>query len=280
MISITADATHFVNCAGYIRMIGCTFCNQKDDATNIHGLYMAVDELTAPDKAVLKWRNSGQYGVDFIKPGMRVEIVDNNTVGTFCHATVKDVERLNKLTTVVTFEEPLPEGVRKDMVVAADEEYPDVLIKDCHMASNRARGLLLGSRGRIVIEDNYFHIAGAAILFEGDGNYWFEQSGVRDVVIRNNVFENGNYGCPGWGAACIAVGTRIPDLDGPECYHRNILVENNTFRVFDPRILNLYSVDSLTFRNNRIEMTDDYELDGSANEKFVYHHCKNIDIEQ
>ena len=280
MISITADATHFVNCAGYIRMIGCTFCNQKDDATNIHGLYMAVDELTAPDKAVLKWRNSGQYGVDFIKPGMRVEIVDNNTVGTFCHATVKDVERLNKLTTVVTFEETLPEGVRKDMVVAADEEYPDVLIKDCHMASNRARGLLLGSRGRIVIEDNYFHIAGAAILFEGDGNYWFEQSGVRDVVIRNNVFENGNYGCPGWGAACIAVGTRIPDLDGPECYHRNILVENNTFRVFDPRILNLYSVDSLTFRNNRIEMTDDYELDGSANEKFVYHHCKNIDIEQ
>lgn len=280
MISITADATHFVNCAGYIRMTGCTFRNQKDDATNIHGLYMAIDELPAPDKAVLKWRNSGQYGVDFLQPGMNVEIVDNNTVCTFCHATVKDVKRLNKLTTVVTFDSPLPEGVRKDMVVAADEEYPDVLIKDCHMAANRARGLLLGSRGKIVIEDNYFHIAGAAILFEGDGNYWFEQSGVRDVVIRNNVFENGNYGCPGWGAACIAVGTRIPDLDGPECYHRNILVENNTFRVFDPRILNLYSVDSLTFRNNRIEMTDDYEPDGSANEKFVYHHCKNINIEQ
>ena len=49
IISITADATHYVNCAGYIRMIGCTFCNQKDDATNIHGLYMAVDEILAPD---------------------------------------------------------------------------------------------------------------------------------------------------------------------------------------------------------------------------------------
>ena len=38
MISITADATHYVNCGGYIRMIDCVFENQKDDATNIHGM--------------------------------------------------------------------------------------------------------------------------------------------------------------------------------------------------------------------------------------------------
>lgn len=30
MISITADATHYVNCGGYIRMIDCTFENQKE----------------------------------------------------------------------------------------------------------------------------------------------------------------------------------------------------------------------------------------------------------
>ena len=64
------------------------------------------------------------------------------------------------------------------MLIAADEEYPEVLIKGCHMAGNRARGLLLGSRARMIIEDNYFHIPGAAILFEGDGNFWFEQAGV------------------------------------------------------------------------------------------------------
>lgn len=65
----------------------------------------------------------------------------------------------------------------------------------------------------MVIEDNYFHIAGAAILIEGDANYWYEQSGVRDVVIRRNLFENGNYGSPGWGSACIAVGSGIPDRE-------------------------------------------------------------------
>lgn len=280
IISITADATHFVNCAGYIRMIDCKFCNQKDDATNIHGLYMAVNEIIAPDKIVFGWRNSGQYGVDFLKPGMKVEIVDQKTTDTYCYAVVKDVERLNKISTVVTFEEPLPEGVEKNMVIAADEEYPEVLIKGCYMAGNRARGLLLGSRGQMIIEDNYFHIPGAAILFEGDGNFWFEQAGVRDVIIRNNVFENGNYGYPTWGAACIAVGTRIPELDRAERgYHRGILIENNTFRVFDPRILNLFSVEDLTFRNNTIEKTDAYRYTFEETNPFVYHHCKNIVIE-
>lgn len=54
MISITADATHYVNCGGYIRMIDCVFENQKDDATNIHGLYMAVERVTGPDKLLLR----------------------------------------------------------------------------------------------------------------------------------------------------------------------------------------------------------------------------------
>lgn len=280
MISITADATHFVNCAGYIRMIDCTFKNQKDDATNIHGLYMAIDSVLAPDRMMVRWHNSGQYGVDFIEPGMTLELVDNDNMNTYARRTVKDVKRLNKIYTEVSFTEPLPDGVKKRHVVAADDEYPDVLIKGCHFSGNRARGLLLGSRGPIVVEDNYFHIPGAAILFEGDGNYWWEQSGVRDVTIRNNVFENGNYGCSSWGKACIAVGSGIPDHASCR-YHKNIKVENNTFRVFDPRIVYLYCVDGFEFTpDNRIEMTDDYVYAREETRNFVATDCDNITLPQ
>ncbi|WP_298034928.1 right-handed parallel beta-helix repeat-containing protein [uncultured Alistipes sp.] len=278
MISITADATHYVNCGGYIRMIDCVFENQKDDATNIHGLYMAVERVAGPDKLLLRWCNSGQYGVDFIVPGMRLELVDNDNVETYAHRSVKSVKRLNKVYTEVTFTELLPDGVKPLHVVAADDDYPEVLIKGCRMRGNRARGLLLGSRGRTVVEDNRFHIAGAAILIEGDANYWYEQSGVRDVVIRGNVFENGNYGSPGWGAACIAVGSGIPNRETSR-YHRNIRVEGNTFRVFDPRIINLYCVDGFLFRRNKIEFTTDYPVvDGQA-ERFVTRNCDNVVIE-
>ena len=279
MVSITADATHYVNCGGYIRMIDCVFENQKDDATNIHGLYMAVERVEAPDRALLRWCNSGQYGVDFLREGMEVELVDNRTVAAYARRTVKSVRRLNSVYTEVTFTEPLPDGTAPKHVVAADEGYPDVEIRGCRMRGNRARGLLLGSRGRIVVEDNYFHIAGAAILFEGDANYWFEQSGVRDVVIRGNLFENGNYGCPSWGAACIAVGSGIPDRTGAR-YHRNILVEGNTFRVSDPRIVHIYSVDGFRFtRDNVIEHTDEYPCAQEEAEAFVIDQCDRVEIE-
>lgn len=278
MTSITADATHFVNCGGYIRMIDCTFENQKDDATNIHGLYMAVDSVTAPDRIIARWRNKQQYGVDFIKPGMTLEFVNNDDVTTYARRKVKDVERLNKIYTEITFTEDVPDGVGRNHVIAADDRYPEVLIKGCRMRGNRARGLLLGSRGKTVVEDCYFHIPGAAILFEGDGNYWFEQSGVRDVTIRNNTFENGNYGYTNWGRACIAVGSGIPKRENSR-YHRNIKVKGNTFRVFDPRIVNLYCVDGFEFTpDNKIIMTKDYPYGLEETRKFVQENCSNIKI--
>lgn len=278
MTSITADATHFVNCGGYIRMIDCTFENQKDDATNIHGLYMAVDSVTAPDRIIARWRNTQQYGVDFIKPGMTLEFVNNDDVTTYARRKVKDVERLNKIYTEITFTEDVPDGVGRNHVIAADDRYPEVLIKGCRMRGNRARGLLLGSRGKTVVEDCYFHIPGAAILFEGDGNYWFEQSGVRDVTIRNNTFENGNYGYTNWGRACIAVGSGIPKKENSR-YHRNIKVKGNTFRVFDPRIVNLYCVDGFEFTpDNKIIMTKDYPYGLEETRNFVQENCSNIKI--
>lgn len=75
---------------------------------------------------------------------MTLELVDNNNVETYARRTVKSVRRLNKVYTEVTFTEPLPDGVEPMHVVAADDEYPEVLIKGCRMRGNRARGLLAG----------------------------------------------------------------------------------------------------------------------------------------
>lgn len=145
-----------------------------------------------------------------------------------------------------------------DCVADADANTAEVLIKNCTLRGNRARGILLGSRGRMVIEGNTFHIPGAAILFEGDARFWFEQSGVRDVVIRGNTFDNCNYGV--WGTACIDVKSGIADeFKQTTRYNRNITIEHNLFRVFSPLpLLSIYSVDGLIFRSNRLERTQAY----------------------
>lgn len=279
MVSITADATHFVNCSGYIRMIDCLFENQKDDASNIHGWYMVVESMKDDYTMLLRWKNTGQYGVDFITPHSTLEFVDNETMSTYDRAIVKSVKRLNKEYVEVIMATPLPKDIKKNHVVAADDAYPEVLIKGCRIQKNRARGLLLGSRGRMVIEDNYFHTPGAAILFEGDGNYWYEQSGVRDVIIRNNIFENCNYGSEDWGRACIAVGSGIPNKKVSR-YHHNIRVEKNVFRIYDPRILYLYSVDGFIFKNNTMVKTNAYLYTRSETRPFVVTDSSNVEISE
>ena len=155
-----------------------------------------------------------------------------------------------------------------------------MLIRGCYIGNNRARGLLIGSRGKVVIEQNVFHTPGTAILFEGDGRYWYEQSGVRDVTIRDNVFDNCMYGSATWGSAVIAVGSGIPDKEHSR-YHRNILVENNTFRGFDRRIVNLYCVDGFTFRGNKVEFSDaDYPAFGDPAQRFVFKYCDNVQVDE
>ena len=280
VISISADATHFVNCKGYIRMIDCIFRGQKDDATNVHGWYMAVDKVLAQDKLLLRWRNSGQYGVEFIKPGMTLELVDSQTMETYSRMKVKEVNYLNCEYAEVTFDGILADKTQPGDVVAEEDCYPDVLISGCYIGNNRARGLLIGSRGKVVIEKNTFHSPGTAILFEGDGRYWYEQSGVRDVVIRDNVFDNCMYGSATWGSAVIAVGSGIPDKEHSR-YHKNILVENNVFKGFDNRIVNLYCVDGFTFRNNKIEFSDaDYPAFGKPEDRFIFKNCDNVKVEE
>lgn len=274
VISATADATHFINCGGYLRMINCKFTNQKDDATNIHGWYAMTREKLADDR-ILVWYN---YGMDFIRPGMNMEIVNHKTMMTYAYRTVKEVRSINSEFAEITFTEALPEEIQIKDAIACDDQYPDVLIKGCHFANNRARGLLIGSRGEVIIEDNYFHVPGAAVLFEGDGSYWYEQSGVRNVQIRNNVFDNCLYGCKTWGDAHIAYNSRIAEQENSR-YHKNIVVEGNTFRTFDPRILYLCCFDGITFRNNKIEESTDYTFNRDVKEPFVIKHCDNVSIE-
>ena len=281
IISTTADATHFVNCKGRIELVDCLFEQQKDDATNIHGLYAKIIHIHAPDRFEVALVHPQQAGIDFVRPGTRLELNDGPSLREEGFATVKSVERLNKHRTIVEIEGGLPPGVAVgDSVADADANTAEVLIRGCTMRGNRARGILLGSRGPMVIEGNTFHIPGAAILFEGDSRFWFEQAGVRDVVIRGNTFDNCNFGV--WGTGCIQVGSGIADeFRSVSRYNRNIRIENNLFRHFSNLpLLAMYSVDGLTFTGNRLERTKVYPAEGEGEwEMFRITDSDNVKVE-
>ena len=277
VLSVSADATHFVNCGGKITMVNCLFENQNDNATNIHGMYAHIDKIVSPSEIIVKYI----YGFDFLIPDTDVEMVDPFSYITYGVNHVVDIERLNNQYSKITFTNPLPMIAKVGDAIASIGEYPDVLIKNCKIGKNRARGILLGSRGKIVIENNTFHTPGTAILLEGDARTGAEQAGVRDLTIRNNIFDNCNYSIGPWGTAAIQVRAGISESAREVSrYNRNILIEDNLFRVFTPRILNMYSVDGLTYRNNKIEKTNEYKLPEDHAEPFIISHSSNVNIDK
>ena len=279
MLSTTADATHFVNNTGFITLTNNLFENQKDDATNIHGIYVQIVEKTKDNELIYQIKHRQQYGFDFLAPGKQVEFVRSKSMITYAKATVKKVERLNKQLTKVSFESSLPTNLIIGDALAEIRDYPKVTISHNIIRKNRARGMLLNCRGKTIVEHNTFHSPGAAILFEGDSFHWYEQGGVSDCVIRNNLFDNCMYGV--WGKAVIDVKAGIKEDRETSRYNRNILIENNTFRVYDDgTLLNAYCVDGLIWRNNKIEKTTAYPVRNQTFKKFNVEFSSNVTIEE
>lgn len=278
MLSTTADATHFVNCTGYIKLTNNLFENQKDDATNIHGIYARIVEKVSSNKAIVQLKHRQQHGFDLLRPGIEVEFVTARSLITYGKAKVNAFTRINKEFMEVIFEEDLPQELVTGDVIATIRDYPEVTIANNIIRNNRARGMLLNCRGKTVVENNTFHTPGAAILFEGDAFFWFEQGGVRDCVIRNNVFDNCLFGV--WGKAVIDVKAGIHERKDESRYNRNLLIEGNTFRVFEESpLLNAYCVDGLTWRNNVVEMTTEYPERAEEFEPFTIIHCDNVMVD-
>ena len=280
MLSTTADATHFVNCSGKISLMDCLFENQSDDATNIHGIYAKITRKISPTRLEIRVMHPQQFGFDFVRGGTKLEMVKKSSLVRIGEGQVKSVDRLNGEISLLTFKASYPEALEVGDVVACMDSVPEVHIKHCTIRNNRARGILLGVHGPILVEENHFHSPGAAILLEGDGNFWFEQAGVRDLTVRRNQFDNCNFGV--WGNAVIQVGAGIePSQRAQSRYNRNIVIEDNLFRVFDQvALIHGYSIDGLTFRRNRIETTGAYPSTRTNGERFEITDSSNISIEE
>lgn len=278
IVSTTADATHFVNCTGKIKLIDNLFESQKDDATNIHGIYAAIDKIIDDKTVEIKLQHPQQFGFDFIGSETELELVHGPSLITYGSALVAKSTRVSNEVTRIEFVKPFDSRLQKGDSVAEVRDYAHVIIKGNTIRKNRARGMLLNSRGKTLVENNYFHTSGSAILFEGDANFWFEQGGVRDVTIKNNIFENSFYSQ--WGQGVIAVDAGIDEqFKETSRYNKNIVIKGNTFKVFDKApILNLFSVSHLVFENNIIEKTTGYPERKKYDSLFLINNSDNITI--
>ncbi|OEK07699.1 alpha-galactosidase [Flavivirga aquatica] len=248
MVSTTADATHFVGCRGKVVLKNCTFNNQLDDATNVHGTYQKVVDILSDSKIGVRMMHHQQKGFVIGQPNDTVGLVRlGESFFPYGKMTIKNIEYLNNRYQIISFNEKLPEDFKVGDLIENLDGYPDLLIQNCKINNNRARGLLISNPVNTIIENNFFSTEMEAILIPVESGHWFESGNAANVIIRNNVFQDCLHGGRNRGVIRF-----VTDDNNENIAFKNIEISNNIFNQFDNLILEVANTDGITFSGNKI----------------------------
>ncbi len=160
VVSSGNDATHFVGCSGLVALHDCRFQGMLDDATNVHGHYARIQEQPEPNQVLVRHMHGQQRGFQLAAPGEQVAWVDP---ATFAHRqilTVTAFTRVDAEQALITFDAPWDTGT-PDGLIENLSRQPDLTVSGCHFSGNRARGMLVATRGSVRITNN--HIAAPGV---------------------------------------------------------------------------------------------------------------------
>ncbi len=284
VFSIIADASHFINCKGTITITNCAHTGQGDDFINVHGINSKITKVI--NNHTIEVNERGRLN----EPGDEVWFINKETVQRGEVAIIESKESIfenGKFSGFrYTFTKPVLSKIKENDFVENKTWNAELVLKNCSiLKKNRARGILVTTPEKVLIEDNYFRTAGTAILIEGDLDYWFESGANSNVNICNNTFEdcltsgNRDESRGQWGDAVITITpSHKPQNDQEEPYHKNINIKNNLFKVFDAPLVRARSVRNFVFSKNQIEKTNTYQPYTWQKSAFMLDGCRDVVI--
>ncbi len=254
------DGMHLTCNSGTVTITECSFFGLMDDPINIHGCCVTSDEALDEYTLRCKYRHVQACGFHYwAEFGDEIAFIDRKNMSRIGTLDILEYVLEDKDTFVLKFSKPVPKEIlslaQKGDSLALDNltNTAEFICTKNRFGSCRARGLLVSTPKRVLIEENYFESSGSAILVAGDSNYWFESGECRDVEIRNNVFSSAcltsDYEfCKG----VISIYPIIPSPEIEKPYHKNIKIINNVFDVSNAPLLYAFSCDNLEFSENKI----------------------------
>lgn len=221
-------------------------------------------------------------GLKWARPGEQIGFLESKSMATLDLGIVKEVKVLSPEEFEISFEQAVPKGMEEGDALENLTWIPDAYLSHNQFKSCRARGVLVSTPGKVVIEQNHFESSGAAILIAGDANNWYETGAVKDVTIRNNVFADPCLtSMYQFSEAIISIYPEIPDLEAnPQKYHRNIHILNNEFHLYDYPVLYAKSVDGLLFKGNKLTRSYRFTPFHPRKYSFSLLSCLNVEISE
>jgi len=226
-----------------------------DDGTNIHGIHVIIEDILDPKTLGISLGHFQQFGFDIAGPGDKMGfIVKDVSFFPYAQGVVSSVRKINKRYYLLGFRDPLPDELKEGDLLENLDWYPEVRLINNTVRNNRARGFLIGTRGKTVCEGNTISSMDEAIsLHASFGDYWYEAGFPDELVIRQNHFAD----CVYAGRERAVINFSCSPSQDTFLFGR-VLIEGNEFNTFDPLMMNPVRVDSLFILDNMISRSRTY----------------------
>ena len=277
-LTLHADATHFSNVKGLVRVENCVFEAMMDDAINVHSTCLQVQERVDAQSIRVKFMHKQAYGFELFAPGEQVRFIRGRTLENGEVRTLKSVRELSPYELVLSFTAELPADCTVGDAVENADYQPAVEFNRNIVSRNRARGALFTTPKQVMCRGNLFErVSGSAILFAGDAQGWYESGACENVMVCDNVFRDCMTSYFQFCDGIISFYPMVKDLAAQKrCYHRDITIENNRFETFDAPILFAISTENLYLRNNVVEYNRRYQSWGKP--PLIFNSCRRMHI--
>ena len=248
LMGSNVDAVHIIGLTGKLVVNNCTFSGLGDDALNIHSLAGTVVAVSN-NHAKLVYRRFVRLQEDFD--------IDNNWCRSGDKIIVYSKDFLQKGEFVVeNFENGILSfndssvNIEEGDILANTAYYATVQIKNCLCENSRVRAFLIQTKNVIIEKSKFFGMAFPAIIMAPDIEKWGEVGPVKDVIIKNCVFQKCGFSDSLFKrSSIVSSGCHAFDKNFRRDLHKNITIRDNEFIDTEPILLN--SVEGVVIENNR-----------------------------
>ncbi len=216
-----ADFLHLCCCRGQITVRDSHFSSSGDDVLNVHGIHFIIKSVSE-NEITARFCHSQAYGFNIFHPGDKISFIDKNSLLEQATASVVSSEMVDLYTVKLTLDTRLsPSFIGQ--AIENTSACPDVLFERNRFERISTRGILLTTRGKIVIRDNDFIFTKMwAIEVADDARDWYESGMIKDLTVEGNRFLD-----------CTQEYVHIfpHNIVHKGYVHNNIIIKNNEFHL-------------------------------------------------
>jgi hypothetical protein len=242
LLSITADAVHLMDCTGAVLMQDCELRRMGDDGFNSHGKFLkftkAISVVGGPTIAYFdQVVDQPYYNLDWSTAAQELEFVSPSLArrGSSQMTNFHEVDPPTFGQYSASFANGLPPGTKKNDLVANPDKLPaSVLIQNCTVEDNLARGVTLHGRHITVSGCTFRRNVGPAVMLEAELISFYETSPGLDLEVTGCLIEDSNRFTWAYVGAITVLGEYLDSVTQARTIaaaglHRDIRITGNTF---------------------------------------------------